>query len=41
VRIFKDLPKEAQDYIHFIEDTTGVPVKMIGVGPQRDQVILR
>lgn len=41
VRQFKDLPREAQSYIEFIEETTDVPVTMIGVGPRRDQVIIR
>ena len=41
VRYFEDLPKNAQKYIHFIEEETGVHVEMIGVGPQRDQVIER
>ena len=41
VRNFFDLPNNARRYIHFIEDVTGVPVTMIGVGPDRDQVIVR
>lgn len=41
VRKFENLPKNAQDYIKFIEGKTGVLIKMIGVGPQRDQVIIR
>lgn len=41
VRKFEDLPKNAQKYIKFIEDQTEVPIKMIGVGPRRDQVIIR
>lgn len=41
VREFEDLPKIAQDYITFIEDQTEKPITMIGVGPKRDQVILR
>jgi adenylosuccinate synthase len=40
VRKFKDLPLNAQKYIKFIENKTGVQIKMIGVGPQRDQVII-
>lgn len=38
---FADLPKEGKDYISFVEDQTGVPITMIGVGPGRDQVIVR
>jgi adenylosuccinate synthase len=40
-RAWKDLPKAAQDYIHFIEAQTGVPVKSISVGPERTAVIIR
>lgn len=38
---FDDLPKNAQDYITFIETQTEVPITMIGVGPGRKQVIER
>jgi adenylosuccinate synthase len=41
VREFDKLPINAQNYIKFIEQQTGVPISMIGVGPQRDQVIIR
>lgn len=41
VRGFEDLPKEARDLINFIEKNTGVPITMIGVGPCRDQAIIR
>jgi len=41
VREFGKLPINAQNYIKFIEEQTGVPISMIGVGPQRDQVIIR
>jgi adenylosuccinate synthase len=39
VRRFEDLPQNAQDYLHFIENWVGVPIVLIGVGPARDQVI--
>lgn len=38
---FNDLPKNAKGYINFIETFMGVPITMIGVGPARDQVIVR
>lgn len=38
---FDNLPTEAQDYIKFIEDEVRLPITMIGVGPCRDQVIIR
>jgi len=41
IRHFEDLPKNAQKYIHFIEEETGVFIEMIGVGPKRNQVIER
>lgn len=41
VRKFEDLPKNAQDFVTFIEKQTGLPVSMIGVGPERSQVIVR
>lgn len=41
VREYDDLPKAAREYIEFIESETGVPVGMIGVGPQREQCVLR
>ena len=39
VRREQDLPKEARNYIEFVSDRLGVPVRLIGVGPGRDQVI--
>jgi len=41
VRDYDDLPQAAKTYIEFIEEQTGVPVGMIGVGPERSQCILR
>lgn len=41
VRSFNKLPKAAQDYVAFIEAHTRIPITMIGVGPARDQVIVR
>jgi len=40
-RTFEELPKEARDYITFIEDLAEVPVAMIAVGPSREQTIMR
>jgi adenylosuccinate synthase len=33
------LPASAKDYIHFLEDQVGVPIRMVGVGPGRDQLV--
>lgn len=41
VRSFADLPHAAQDYVKAIETWTGLSVTYIGVGPRRDQVIVR
>jgi adenylosuccinate synthase len=41
VRKFKDLPKEAQNYIGFMEKNLGKVISLVGVGPARDQVIDR
>ena len=39
VKKWADLPKAAKNYIAFIEKETGVPVKLISVGPERNQTI--
>lgn len=41
IRNFDDLPKNARDYVEAIERWTGLPVSYIGVGPRRDQIIVR
>ena len=41
IRDYDELPQAAKDYIEFIESETGVGVGMIGVGPQREECILR
>lgn len=41
VRRFEDLPKEAQQYIEFIEDRAKVPIGWVSVGPERQQVLTR
>jgi len=38
-RSAEDLPREARDYLAFIADFVGVPVRLVGVGPDREQVI--
>ena len=40
-RSFDELPENAQNYVKIIEDAAGVPVKWIGVGPERDATIRR
>ena len=41
IRLFQDLPKEAKKYIELIEYYTGIRVKTISVGPERDALIVR
>ncbi len=36
-----DLPSEARSYIAFIEKRLGVPVKWVGTGAGRDEIVLR
>ncbi|WP_427340665.1 adenylosuccinate synthase [Caloranaerobacter sp. DY30410] len=41
VRTFDDLPENAKKYISKIEELTGVKVKLVSIGPNRDATILR
>jgi adenylosuccinate synthase len=34
-----DLPPQARAYLGFISDFVGIPIRLVGVGPGRDQVI--
>ena len=36
---YSDLPEKTQEYIQFISDYIGVPVKIISTGPGRDEII--
>ena len=38
---FEDLPKEAQDYVYFVEKETGVHVSIVSTGPKREETINR
>ena len=38
-KVMEDLPQEAQDYVHALEEMAGAPISAIGVGPGRDQTI--
>ena len=40
-KTFEELPKEAQDYIYFIENYTRVPVRYIGVGADEERTIIK
>ena len=40
VKSFSKLPQEARAFLKFVEETVGVPISLISVGPRRDQTIL-
>jgi adenylosuccinate synthase len=40
-RDFNSLPDAAKNYVKAVEELTGVPVKIISVGPDREQTIIR
>jgi adenylosuccinate synthase len=40
IRTYEALPAELHEYIRFIETETGVPVKIVSVGPNRDETII-
>jgi adenylosuccinate synthase len=37
----RDLPKEVLALLQLVEQATGVPVSVVGVGPERDDVVVR
>ncbi len=41
IREWMKLPKEAREYVDFIEKCTGVPVRLIGTGQAREDIIVR
>ncbi len=41
VRHFADLPKAAQDYVRYIENALGCPIRYVSVGPAREELIVR
>merc|ERR1719288_312287 len=41
IRKFEELPVNAQNYVKKIEELLGVPMRWVGVGPERDAMILR
>jgi adenylosuccinate synthase len=38
---FEDLPKEARDYVAFLEEATGVEAGCVSTGPERNQTMVR
>lgn len=41
IKEFDKLPQEAKDYVLFIEQEIGVPVKMVSNGPKREEIMFR
>lgn len=41
IKEYDSLPKEAKDYVQFIEKELGVKVSMVSNGPKRDEVLFR
>ena len=41
IRKYEDFPAEFKTYVEFIENETGVPIKIISVGPDRQETIIR
>ncbi len=41
IRHFDELPQKCKEYVLFIEQELGVPIRMISNGPGRDDIILR
>lgn len=41
VTTFEELPEQAQEYINYIEEYVGIPVKYIGVGANEERTIIR
>jgi adenylosuccinate synthase len=41
VRRYEDLPKEARDFIEYVESAVQCPVTYVSVGPERDDIIVR
>ncbi len=40
VRRFSDLPSRARDYVQYIEELLETPIRLVSVGPERDQAIM-
>ncbi|HDQ15146.1 MAG TPA: adenylosuccinate synthase [Sediminispirochaeta sp.] len=41
IKSYDDLPREAKEYIQFIEDFVDTPVGIVSVGPERSQTVIR
>ena len=41
IRRWEDLPEAAREYVRFIEERIGCPIKYISVGPERESIIVK
>ena len=41
INSFDQLPKEAQNYVHYLEKILSIPIKHISTGPKRNDMIIR
>ncbi len=41
VRRYEDFPEEFKEYVKYIETETGCPIKIISVGPDRKEIVIR
>ena len=41
VRRYEDFPEAFKNYVAYIEKETGCPVKIISVGPDRSEIVIR
>jgi adenylosuccinate synthase len=41
VKTYEDFPEALKSYVAFLEDELQVPIKMVSVGPDRKQTILK
>ena len=41
IRKFSDLPRQAQEYVQYIERALGCPITYVSVGPNREEIIYR
>ncbi len=40
-RSFEELPQAARDYVAYVEERSGARISVIGVGPEREQAVVR
>jgi adenylosuccinate synthase len=41
IRVYDELPKQARDYVEYIEKEIGCRIQYVSVGPERDNIIIR